>query len=112
MKATKIFIVLAATVALCLAVIGVAYGYYVTNPTSVNPNTPYAPYTADSDFWGWFGGCLGFRQQPYTYQYQYPSNSTTQPPATVPPQQPYQPYQPRYPDQGYSYGYRHGCWGW
>ena len=110
MKATKIFIVLAATVALCLAVIGVAYGYYVTNPTSVNPNTPYAPYTADSDFWGWFGGCLGFRQQPYTYQYQYPSNSTTQPPATVPPQQPYQPYQPQYPDQD-SYGYRRGC-GW
>ena len=108
MKATKIFIVLAATVALCLAVIGVAYGYYVTNPTSVNPNSQY---TTDSDFWGWFGGCLGFRQEPYAYQTQYPSNSTTQPPATVPPQQPYQPYQPQYPDQD-SYGYRHGCWGW
>ena len=110
MKATKIFIVLAASAAMCLAVIGVAYGYYVSNPPSVNPNSPYAPYTADNDFWGWFGGCLGFRQQPYAYQ--YPSNSTTQPPATVPPQQPYQPYQPQYPDQGYSYGYRHGCWGW
>ena len=109
MKATKIFIVLAATAAISLTAIGVAYGYYVTNPTSVNPNSQY---TTDSDFWGWFGGCLGFRQQPYAYQYQYPSNSTTQPPATVPPQQPYQPYQPQYPDQGsYSYGYRRGC-GW
>lgn len=109
MKATKILIVLAATAALSLAVIGVAYGYYVSNQASVNPN---APYTADSDFWGWFGGCLGFRQEPYAYQYQYPSNSTTQPPATVPPQQPYQPYQPQYPNQDYSYGYRRGCWGW
>jgi hypothetical protein len=111
MKATKIFIVLAATAAISLAVIGVAYGYYVSNQTTVNPNSPYAPYTAGSDFWGWFGGCLGFRQEPYAHQYQYPGNSTTQPPATVPPQQPYQPYQPQYPDQGYSYGYRRGC-GW
>jgi hypothetical protein len=107
MKATKILIVLAASAATCLAVIGVGYGYYVSNETTVNPNSPY---TADSGFWGWFGGCLGFRQQPYAYQYQ--SNSTTQPSATVPPQQPYQPYQPQYPDQGsYSYGYRRGC-GW
>ncbi len=108
MKATKIFIVLAATAAISLTAIGVAYGYYVSNKTSVNPNTPY---TVDNDFWGWFGGCLGFRQEPYAYQYQYqyPSNSTTQPPAIVPPQQQ---YQPQYPDQGsYSYGYRRGC-GW
>jgi hypothetical protein len=109
MKATKIFIVLAATAAISLTAIGVAYGYYVTNPTSVNPNSSY---TTNNDFWGWFGGCIGFRQQPYSYQYQYPSNSTTQPPAYVPPQQPYQPYQP-YPNSGYySYGYRRGCWGW
>jgi len=111
MKATKIFIVLVATAAISLAVIGVAYGYYVTNQTNVNP---YSPYATDNDFWGWFGGCLCFRPEPYDYQYQYqyPSNSTTQPPAYVSPQQPYQPYQPQNPNQGYSYGYRHGCWGW
>jgi hypothetical protein len=109
MKATKILVVLAATAAISLTAIGVAYGYYVSNQTSVNPNSPY---TADNDFWGWFGGCLGFRQDPYAYQPQYPSNSTTQPPSYVPPQQPYQPYQP-YPNSGYySYGYRRGCWGW
>jgi hypothetical protein len=112
MKATKIFIMLAATAAISLAVIGVAYGYYVTNQTNVNA---YSHYASNDDFWGWFGGCLGFRPEPngYQYQYQHPSNGTTQPPTYVPPQQPYQPYQPQYPNQGhYAYGYGHGCWGW
>jgi hypothetical protein len=108
MKATKIFIVLAATAAVSLAAIGVAYGYYVSNQTSVNPNSTNSPYATDNDFWGWFGGCLGFRSNPYGYQ--YPSNSTTQPPAYVPPQQPYQPQNPN--QDYYSYGYRRGCWGW
>jgi hypothetical protein len=109
MKATKILIVLAATAAISLTSIGVAYGYYVTNPTNINTNSPYA---TNNDFWGWFGGCLGFRQEPYAYpyQYQYPSNSTTQPPIYVPPQQPYQPQNPN--QDYYSYGYRRGCWGW
>jgi hypothetical protein len=111
MKATKIFIALAATAAICLAVIGVAYGYYITNQTTVNTNT-YT--TTDGGFWSWFGGCLGFGpNQPYSYpcQYQTPSNNTAQPPATyVPPQQP---FQPQNPNQGY-YPYRNGrsCWGW
>lgn len=111
MKATKILIVLAATAAISLAVIGVAYGQYSANQTYVNPNSLS---TTENDFWGWLGGCLGFGpRQPYDYhyQYQYPNNTTTQP-DYVPPQQPYQPYQPQYPDQGYSYGYRRGCWGW
>jgi hypothetical protein len=108
MKATKIFIVLAATAAIVLAAIGVAYGYYINNQTSVNANSPY---TTDTDFWGWFGGCLGFGpNQPYGYQYQTPSNSTTAPPATYVPQQP---YQPQNPNQGYyANGYGRGCWGW
>jgi hypothetical protein len=74
MKATtKIFIALATTAAICLAIIGVAYGYYVTTQTRVYANTPN---TADGGFWGWFGGCLGFApRQPYAYQYQYPSNN-------------------------------------
>ena len=49
MKATKIFIVLAATAAISLAVIGVAYGHYVANQTYVNSNSPS---TTDTDFWG------------------------------------------------------------
>ena len=116
MKATKIFIALAATAAISLAVIGVAYGYYVNNQTGVNANSPYptnanVPNTADGGFWGWFGGCLGFApRQPYGYQYQAPTNSTTAPPVYVPPQQQ---YQPQNPNQGYyPYGYGRGCWGW
>lgn len=107
MKATKIFIVLAATAAIFLTAIGVAYGYYITNQTTVNANSPY---TTDTGFWGWFGGCLGFRpNQPYDYQYQAPSNSTAEPPTYVP----QQPYQPQGPDQGYyTNGYGRGCWGW
>jgi hypothetical protein len=101
---TKIFIVLAATAAICLAIIGVAYGYYVTTQARVNANTPN---TTDGSFWGLFGGCLGFApRQPYTYQYQYPNNNTTQP-EYVPPQQK---YQPPNPNQGYyPYGYGRGC---
>ena len=104
---TKLFIVLAATTATCLAIIGVAYGYYVTTQTRIYANTPNTTY---GGFWGWFGGCLGFApRQPYGYQYQYPNGNTTQP-EYVPPQQP---YQPPNPNQGYyPYGYGRGCWGW
>jgi hypothetical protein len=107
MKATKIFIVLAATAAISLAVIGVAYGQYI-DQTHINADSSYA---TDTDFWGWFGGCLGFGpRQAYGYTYQSPRNSRTQPPNCFPPQQP---YQPQNPNQGYySYGYRRGCWGW
>lgn len=108
MKATKIFVVLSATAAIGLVAIGVAYGYYMNNQTSVNLNPLYTTF---NDFSGWIGGCLGFRQEPYDYQYQYqyPSNSTTQPPVYAPPQQP---YQPQNPNQGYPYGFGSGCWGW
>jgi hypothetical protein len=108
MKTTKIFIALAAIATLSIALIGVAYGYYVNNQTTINPNTAYP---ANTDFWGWARGCLGFGpNQPYNYQYQPPSNSTTQTPSTnAPPQAPYQ----QYPNQGYyPYGYGRGCWGW
>jgi hypothetical protein len=110
MKTTKIFIALAATAAIALAVIGVAYGYYVNNQTSINANSPYTTNT-NTGFWGWFGGCLGFApRQAYSYQYQPPTNNTAQPPTYVPPQQH---YQPQNPNQGYyQYGYEHGCWGW
>jgi hypothetical protein len=109
LKAIKIFIVLAATVAISLTAIGVAYGHYITNQTNINANSPYATNT---DFWEWFRGCLGFGpNQSYGYTYQPPSNSTIEPPDTyVPPQQP---YQPQNPNQGYyPYGYRRGCCGW
>jgi hypothetical protein len=107
MKATKIFIALAATAAIFLAAIGVAYGYYVTSQTAVNANTSS---TTDGGFWGWFGGCLGFGpRQPVGYQYQPSGNSTAESPTYVPPQQAYQPN----PNQGYyPYGYGRGCWGW
>jgi hypothetical protein len=39
-KATKIFIALAATAAIFLAAIGVAYGYYIANQPNLNTNTP------------------------------------------------------------------------
>jgi hypothetical protein len=109
MKTTKILIALAATAAIFLAAVGVAYGYYTANRASVNGNSPS---TSDGGFWGWFGGCLGFGpRQSLGSQYQTPSNSTAEPPATyVPPQQP---YQPQNPNQGYyPYGYGRGCWGW
>ena len=109
MKATKLFAVLAATAAIILAAIGVAYGHYITNQTSIYADSPYA---TDTDFWGWFGGCLGFRSNSHHYEYQPPSNSTIEPPPPeyVPPQQP---YQPQNPNQGYyTYGYKRGCWGW
>jgi len=116
MKATKIFMALAATAAIALAVIGVAYGYYVNNQNSINANSPYAtnnstPSTADRGFWGWFGGCLGFApRQTYSYQYQPPTNNTAQPPTNIPPQYP---YHPQNPNQGYyQYGFGRGCWGW
>jgi hypothetical protein len=116
LKATKIFMALAATAAIALAVIGVAYGYYVNNQASINANSPYAtnnstPSTADRGFLGWFGGCLGFApRQTYSYQYQPPTNSTAQAPTNIPPQYP---YQPQNPNQGYyQYGYGRGCWGW
>jgi len=114
MKTTKIFIALAATAAISLAVIGVAYGYYVNNPTGFNANSPYAATdtdTEDGGFWGWFGGCLGFApHRAYSYQYQPPANGTAQPPNYVPPQYP---YQPQNPSQGYyQSGYGRGCWGW
>ena len=116
MKATKIFIALAATAVIALAVIGVAYGYYVNNQTGFNANSPYTtntntPNTTDGGFWGWFGGCLGFApRQPYSYQYQPPTNSTAQPPTYVPPQYPYQPQNPN--QNYYQSGYGRGCWGW
>ncbi len=108
MKAIKIFIALSATAALCLAIIGVAYGYYTANQASVNANTPY---TTNRGFWGWFGSCLGFGpRQPIGYQYQPSGNSTAESQTYVPPQQP---YQPQNPNQGYyPYGYGRGCWGW
>jgi hypothetical protein len=108
MKTTEIFIALAATAAICLAIIGVAYGYYATNQTRVYANTPNS---ADGGFWGWLGGCLGLApNQAYGYQYQAPTNSTTAPPVYVPPQQQ---YQPQNPNQGYyPNGYGRGCWGW
>lgn len=116
MKATKIFIALAATAAIVLAIIGVAYGYYVANQTSINASSPYTintntSNTNDGGFWGWFGGCLGFGpNQAYGYQYQLPANSTAEPPAYVPPQYP---YQQQNPNQGYyQYGYGRGCGGW
>jgi hypothetical protein len=110
MKATKIFVVLAATAAIVLAAIGVAYGYYVNNQTNVNVNSPYTT-EADPGFWGWLGGCLGFGpNQPYGYPYQIPGNDTASSPNFVPPQQP---YQPQNPNQGYyANGYGRGCWGW
>jgi hypothetical protein len=114
MKATKIFIVLAATAAIFLAAIGAAYGYYISTQENVNANIPYKSNT-NIDFWGWFGGCLGFRQlhQTYTYQYQLPSNNTAQPPPTcVPPQYPYQPQNPNQGYYPYGYGYGRGCCGW
>jgi hypothetical protein len=111
MKATKIFIALTATAAICLAIIGVTYGYYVTNQTTANTNT----YTTnDGGFWGWFGGCLGFgpnQSYGYHYQYQTPGNSTAQPRATY--VHPQQPFQSQNPNQGYyPYGYGRSCWGW
>jgi hypothetical protein len=115
MKATKIFIALAATAAISLAVIGVAYGYYVNNQTGVNANSPYATTntnTGDGGFWGWLGGCFGWQStQPYnnSYHYQPSVNDTAQPPAYVPPQM----YQPQKPNQNYyQSGYGRGCWGW
>ena len=107
MKATKIFVVLAATAAMSLAVIGVAYGHYIANQTNINANSHY---TTNTDFWGWFGGCLGFRSNPYDYQYQPTSNSTIEPPEYIPPQQPYQPQNPNY--GYYTYGYRRDCCSW
>jgi hypothetical protein len=59
MKATKIFIVLAATAVIYLTAIGVAYGYSITKQIDVNTNSPYA---SNNGFWGWFGDYLGFRQ--------------------------------------------------
>ena len=108
MKATKIFIVLAATAVIVLAAIGVAYGHYINSQTSVNSNSPY---TTDPGFWGWLGGCLGFgSSQPYGYQYQTLGNGTAASPIYAPPQQPYQPLNP---NQGYyANGYERGCWGW
>ena len=106
MKTIKIFIALAATAAICLAMVGVAYGYYLTNETRINANTPT---TTDGSFWGWFGGCLGFApRHAYAYQSQYSNNNTTLPDYTPP-----QPYQPQNPNQEcYPYGYEQGCWGW
>jgi hypothetical protein len=49
MQATKFFVVLEATAAISLTAIRVAYGFYVSNKTRVNSNSPY---TANSDFWG------------------------------------------------------------
>jgi hypothetical protein len=116
MKTTKIFIALAATAAICLAIIGVAYGYYATNQARLYANTSNTtntntPNTNEGGFWGWFGGCFGLApRQPYNYQNQAPTNSTTAPPVYVPPQQQ---YQPQNPNQGYyPYGYGRGCWGW
>jgi len=108
MKTTKIFIALAATAAIFLAAIGVAYGYYITSQPNVNTNSPNI---ADGGFWGWFSGCLGFApRQPYSYQHQTPSNTAAEAPTYVPPQQQ---YQPQNPNQGYyPYGYGRGCWGW
>lgn len=108
MKAIKIALVLAATVAISLLAIGGAHGYYINNQTGINSN---AFRTTNNGFWGWMRGCLGFGpRQTYGYQYQPPNNSTTQPPTNLPPQQP---YQPQNPNQGsYQYGYGCGCWGW
>ena len=50
MKATKLFIVVATTATIFLTAIGVAYGHYITNQTSVNAKTPYA---TDGGCWGW-----------------------------------------------------------
>jgi hypothetical protein len=108
MKATKIFIVLAATAAIAFAVMGVAYGFYAGNQVEVNANSQIA---TDGGFWGWLGGCLGFTHgEAYGYRYPPAGNSTVQPPAYGPPQYP---YQPQNPDQGYyQNGYGRGCWGW
>ena len=54
MKATNTFIVLAATAAIIIAGIGVVYGHYIANQTSINANLPYAK---DTDLWGWIGDC-------------------------------------------------------
>jgi hypothetical protein len=107
MKATKIIIVLATTAAIALAVMGVAYGYYISNQIDVNANSPN---TNDGGFWGWLGGCLGCTHgDAYNYPYP-PGNNTVQRPTYGPPQYP---YQPQNPDQGYyQNGYRRGCWGW
>ena len=83
MKATKTFIILAATAGICLVGIGVAYGRYIANQTSINANPPHV---TDTGFWGEFGGCLGFRSNPYHFQYQLTSNSTVEPPEYLPPQ--------------------------
>jgi hypothetical protein len=65
----------------------------------------------NNDFWGWFGGCLGYSpHQAYGYQYQPPVNSTYQLPYYVPPQFHYQPQNPN--QSYYQYGYGHGCRGW
>jgi hypothetical protein len=64
MNTTKILVVLIA-VAISLTAIGVAYGYYMSNQTRINTNSPYA---TDNDFGGWVRGCFGFRPYPYEYQ--------------------------------------------
>jgi hypothetical protein len=104
MKATKIFIVLAATAAIALAVMGVVYGYYASNQVDVNDSSPSA---ADGGFWGWLGGCFGFAHgEAYGYQHPPAGDSTVQPPVYGAPQYP---YQPQNPDQDYyQYGYGHG----
>lgn len=108
MQKLKIFMVLAVTAALILMALGVAYAHYVYNQPINNAD---APYTADTDFWGWFRGCLGFRRDPYDYSYQPPSDGPVEPPEGYVP--PGYPYQPQNPNQGYyPYRYGRGCWGW
>jgi hypothetical protein len=113
MKQRKILIILATAATLTIALFGVAYASYINyanNYTSYQTNTETnTTYTTAprNDFWGWLGECFGWgTNQPYNgYQYQTPSNNTTQPPQTYVP--------PAYPNQGY-YPYRtgRGCWGW
>jgi hypothetical protein len=108
MKRGKIIIILATATALISTLFGVAYASYLnynsTYQTNTNANTPYTA-TPRNDFWGWLGGCFGWGNQPYGYQYQAPSNNTAQQPQTYVPQ-------PN-PNQGYyPYGTGRGCWGW
>jgi hypothetical protein len=107
MKRGKIVIILATATALALTLFGVAYASYLNynNIYQKNINTEYAT-APRNDFWGWLVGCSGWgNNQPYSYQYQAPSNNTAQPPQTLAPQ-------PN-PNQGYyPYGTGRGCWGW
>ena len=116
MMKTKILIGLITAVALGVLATGIVLAH---NPV---PATLYTtnPYTPNTGYYGWGGGCYGYNQPYYQYPPATQDPDTTDVPQTpFPPQQPTQPtnpgyyYPPQSPNQGYyprSYG--RGCWGW